>query len=246
MLFNEDDVRNILEQFDAGFEPVQILYDLYRNGFTRGIKLAAVEQCLLDNGRDISNNQMSYAAAAHDDHHDSHDEVDEADHASNPSPSASTNHSPPSPPPPPAAASNQGTRQVYSTYVPVRDTTTTTDHHVLYDAASSTMTFWNDQADQNTTTTTDHHALYDPGSTVTWNNQADRNSTSDAVLCDPGTSTMTWNDQADRFAISAHRYGKSVDEIWAILLNNGYDIAKTEVIESLTWQGVFLSTTTGN
>lgn len=228
MLFNEEDVRNILEQFDAGFHPVQILYDLYRNGFTRGIKLAAVEQCLLDNGRDISNNQI-INAAAHGDHHDSQDEADRASTPSasstNHNPSASANHTPPSPPPPPppsppAAARNQGTRQVYSTYVAVQDSTTTADHHALYDPGFSTMISWNDQADQDTTTTTDHHhALYDPG------------------------PTMTWNDQADKFTIAAYRYGKSVDEIWATLLSNGYDIARTEVLESLTWQGVFLSTT---
>lgn len=64
-----------------------------------------------------------------------------------------------------------------------------------------------------------------------------RNSTTDDALYDPGP-TMTWNDQADRFTISAHRFGKTVDEIWATLRSNGYDIAKTEVIASLNGHGL--------
>lgn len=166
MLFSKGDIQNILRQFDAGFQPVQILNELNRSGFPRSLELAAVEQCLRVNGRQISNNQPSNAAHGYQSHG--------AGHAS--SPSASTNHAASGPP-----AANQGARQV-SAYPAVQNSTT--------------------------------DALYDPG------------------------PTMTWNDQADRFTMSAHRFGKSVDEIWATLRSNGYDIAKTEVIASLNGQGV--------
>lgn len=166
MLLGREDVRNILRKFDAGFQPIQILNDLYRSGFSELVELAAVEQCLRDNGRQISNNQASNAAHGHQSHG--------VGHAT--SPSASTNHAASGPP-----AANQGALQV-SAYAAVQNTTT--------------------------------GALYDPG------------------------PTLTWNDQADRFTISAHRFGKSVDEIWVTLRNNGYDIAKTEVMASLNGQGV--------
>lgn len=171
MLFSKGDVQNILRQFDAGLKPVRILNELNRSGFPGSLELAAVEQCLRDNGRQISTNkQPSNAAHGHQSHG--------AGHASNSF--ASSSHAAPGPP-----AANQKVRQLsLSAHPAVRNSTT------------------------------DNDALYDPG------------------------PTMTWNDQADRFTISAHRFGKTVDEIWATLRSNGYDIAKTEVIASLNGQGL--------
>lgn len=173
MLFSKEDVQNILRQFDAGLKPVRILNELNRSGFPGSLELSAVEQCLRDNGRQISTNkQPSNAAHGHQSHG--------AGHASNSF--ASSSHAAPGPP-----AANQKVRQLsLSAHAAVR----------------------------NSITTDDAHALYDPG------------------------PTMTWNDQADRFTISAHRFGKTVDEIWATLRSNGYDIAKTEVIASLNGQGL--------
>lgn len=50
--------------------------------------------------------------------------------------------------------------------------------------------------------------------------------------------TEDWDAQADAFAISAHRSGKSVDDILSILRSNGYDVTDGEVALSLLRQGV--------
>lgn len=189
MKFGKEDVQAILKQFDAGFQPIEILNGLYPPGFSEWLELAAVEQCLRENGRQISNKQPT--SNADHGHQESHSAGHASSSSSNPSASASTNHAaaaaaPPGPLPA-AAANNLGAHQV-SAYAAVQNTTTTT--------------------------TTHHAALYDPG------------------------LTLTWSELADRFTMSAHRCGKSVDEIWATLRRNGYDIAKTEVIASLYVQGV--------
>lgn len=50
--------------------------------------------------------------------------------------------------------------------------------------------------------------------------------------------TLDWDAQADAFAISAHRSGKSVDEILSMLRSHGYDVTDGEVALSLLRQGV--------
>lgn len=51
-------------------------------------------------------------------------------------------------------------------------------------------------------------------------------------------TTLDWDVQADSFAISAHRSGKSVDEIFSALRSRGYDITEGEIVFSLIRQGV--------
>lgn len=62
-----------------------------------------------------------------------------------------------------------------------------------------------------------------------------------STLTTPNSApTYPWNVQAEDFAMSAHRAGKSVLEIYTQLRNNGYDhITPEEVMASLRRQGVY-------
>lgn len=117
MLFSRGDIHYVLSQFDAGIQLVQIINDLH---------LAAIEQCLHEHGRQISNNQPS--DAGHD------DQSHEANRSSNPP--WATNHAALGPP-----TANQEARQV-SAHPAVLNSTT----DALYDPGP-TMS-WDAQADR--------------------------------------------------------------------------------------------------
>lgn len=62
MSLSKGNIQHVLNRFDAGVLPRQILNDLQCSGFFSRLKLSTLEQCLVENGRQMRNNQPSDAA----------------------------------------------------------------------------------------------------------------------------------------------------------------------------------------